>query len=99
LQIYKETRRNSASSKMSFMQPSPVKYACSCGILNPINKLFFCRHCPKLRCGFCVTHEIESHFCSNCLENIPSTEVRSVFSKYSACLQTTMNLIIKSAVH
>nr|XP_016941203.1 dynactin subunit 4 [Drosophila suzukii] len=61
---------------MSFMQPSPVKYACSCGILNPINKLFFCRHCPKLRCGFCVTHEIESHFCSNCLENIPSTEAR-----------------------
>ncbi|KAH8277834.1 hypothetical protein KR018_008506 [Drosophila ironensis] len=61
---------------MSFMQPSPVKYACSCGILNPINKLFFCRHCPKLRCGFCVCHEIESHFCSNCLENIPSTEAR-----------------------
>ncbi|XP_022232227.2 dynactin subunit 4 [Drosophila obscura] len=61
---------------MSFMQPSPVKYACSCGILNPINKLFFCRHCPKLRCGFCVCHEIESHFCSNCLENIPSSEAR-----------------------
>ncbi|ALC42022.1 CG12042 [Drosophila busckii] len=61
---------------MSFMQPSPVKYACSCGILNPINKLFFCRHCPKLRCGFCVSHEIESNFCSNCLENIPSTEAR-----------------------
>ncbi|KAH8254678.1 hypothetical protein KR032_011614 [Drosophila birchii] len=61
---------------MAFMQPSPVKYACSCGILNPINKLFFCRHCPKLRCGYCVTHEIESHFCSNCLENIPSTEAR-----------------------
>ncbi|EDV36912.1 uncharacterized protein Dana_GF11704 [Drosophila ananassae] len=61
---------------MSFMQPSPVKYACSCGVLNPINKLFFCRHCPKLRCGLCVCHEIESHFCSNCLENIPSTEAR-----------------------
>ncbi|EDW79842.1 uncharacterized protein Dwil_GK17803 [Drosophila willistoni] len=61
---------------MSFMQPIPVKYACSCGILNPINKLFFCRHCPKLRCGYCVCHEIESHFCSNCLENIPSSEAR-----------------------
>ncbi|XP_030388340.1 dynactin subunit 4 [Scaptodrosophila lebanonensis] len=61
---------------MSFMQPSPVKYACSCGIVNPINKLFFCRHCPKLRCGYCVSHEVESHFCSNCLENIPSSEAR-----------------------
>ncbi|KAI8120348.1 hypothetical protein FF38_13809 [Lucilia cuprina] len=60
----------------NFMQDSVVKYACSCGILNPISKLFFCRHCPKLRCGFCVCHEVDSHFCSNCLENIPSSEVR-----------------------
>ncbi|XP_061390193.1 dynactin subunit 4 [Musca vetustissima] len=61
----------------NFMQDSVVKYACSCGILNPISKLFFCRHCPKLRCGFCVCHEVDSNFCSNCLENIPSSEARN----------------------
>ena len=44
----------------NFMQDSVVKYACSCGILNPISKLFFCRHCPKLRCGFCVCHEVSN---------------------------------------
>ncbi|XP_037938032.1 dynactin subunit 4-like [Teleopsis dalmanni] len=60
----------------NFMQESVVNYVCSCGILNPIYKLFFCRHCLKLRCGFCVCHEVDSHFCSNCLENIPSSEAR-----------------------
>lgn len=41
-----------------FMQPTIVSYACSCGILNPITKLYFCRYCLKLRCGFCVCHEV-----------------------------------------
>lgn len=35
-----------------------ITYACACGHLNPIAKLFFCRHCLKLRCGFCVSHEV-----------------------------------------
>ncbi|XP_054730427.1 dynactin subunit 4 [Anastrepha obliqua] len=60
----------------NFMQKSVVNYACTCGLVNPISKLFFCRHCLKLRCGFCVCHEVDSHFCSNCLENIPSSEAK-----------------------
>ncbi|XP_017471029.1 PREDICTED: dynactin subunit 4 [Rhagoletis zephyria] len=60
----------------NFMQKSVVTYACTCGLVNPITKLFFCRHCLKLRCGFCVCHEVDSHFCSNCLENIPSSEAK-----------------------
>uniref|UniRef100_A0A1A9X006 Dynactin subunit 4 n=1 Tax=Glossina brevipalpis TaxID=37001 RepID=A0A1A9X006_9MUSC len=69
----------------NFMRDSVVKYACSCGILNPISKLFFCRHCPNLRCGFCVCHEVDSHFCSNCLENIPSSEVRHKKNCCASC--------------
>ncbi|XP_013107195.2 dynactin subunit 4 [Stomoxys calcitrans] len=69
----------------NFMQDSVVKYACSCGILHPISKLFFCRHCPKLRCGFCVCHEVDSNFCSNCLENIPSSEARKLCNNCANC--------------
>lgn len=69
----------------NFMQKSVVKFACSCGILNPITKLYFCRHCLKLRCGFCVCHEVDSHFCSNCLENIPSSEARHKKNRCNSC--------------
>lgn len=40
------------------LESNVVTYACACGHLNPITKLFFCRHCLKLRCGFCVCHEV-----------------------------------------
>ncbi|XP_055390062.1 dynactin subunit 4 [Condylostylus longicornis] len=69
----------------NFLQESPVKYVCSCGILNPITKLYFCRHCLSLRCGFCVCHEVDSHFCSNCLENIPSSEARHKKFRCNSC--------------
>ena len=49
-----------------------VKYLCSCGLPQPLSKLYFCRHCLDLRCGFCVLHEVDSHYCPNCLENMPS---------------------------
>lgn len=38
--------------------PEVVKYACTCGLVKPISHLYFCRHCLKLRCGFCVCHEV-----------------------------------------
>lgn len=40
------------------LEPNVVKFACFCGHLSPITKLYFCRHCLKLRCGFCVCHEV-----------------------------------------
>lgn len=45
--------------KMSnVLESNIVSYVCACGHLNPITKLFFCRHCLKPRCGFCVCHEV-----------------------------------------
>ncbi|XP_058829846.1 dynactin subunit 4 [Topomyia yanbarensis] len=68
-----------------FMLPSTVEYACVCGLLNPLTKLYFCRHCMKLRCGYCVCHEVDSHFCSNCLENIPSSEAKIRKNRCNTC--------------
>ncbi|XP_033230347.1 dynactin subunit 4 [Belonocnema kinseyi] len=66
-------------------QPDYVKYACSCGSLKPISKIYFCRHCLKIRCGYCVCHEVDSHYCPSCLENLPSTEVRLKKNKCLNC--------------
>lgn len=90
----------------------PIEFACQCGNLNPLTKLFFCRHCLNLRCSFCCHHEVsfnqnlailhpikwlitgcflvvfiqvDSHFCSNCLENIPSTEAKLRKNKCNSC--------------
>uniref|UniRef100_A0A182JXB4 Dynactin subunit 4 n=1 Tax=Anopheles christyi TaxID=43041 RepID=A0A182JXB4_9DIPT len=62
-----------------------VEYVCVCGLLNPLTKLYFCRHCMKLRCGFCVCQEVDSNFCSNCLENIPSSETKIRKNRCNTC--------------
>ncbi|XP_063977538.1 dynactin subunit 4 [Diachasmimorpha longicaudata] len=66
-------------------QPDYVKYTCSCGSLKPISRIYFCRHCLKIRCGYCVSHEVESHYCPNCMEILPASEVRLKKNKCSNC--------------
>nr|VZI17682.1 unnamed protein product [Spirometra erinaceieuropaei] len=39
-------------------------------------ELYFCRHCYDVRCGNCVSHEVDSHYCPNCLENMASAEAK-----------------------
>ncbi|KAI4460369.1 dynactin p62 subunit [Holotrichia oblita] len=63
-----------------------VKYVCTCGLLKPISKLYFCRYCLEVRCGFCVCHEVDSHFCEKCLENMPSAEARLKKNRCGNCL-------------
>ena len=53
-----------------------VRYGCSCGCARPVSRLYFCRHCLEPRCPHCVSHEVDSHYCPNCLENMPSAEAR-----------------------
>ncbi|XP_046487628.1 dynactin subunit 4 [Neodiprion pinetum] len=68
-------------------QPDYVRYVCSCGSVKPVSKIYFCRHCLKVRCGYCVCHEVDSHYCSNCMENLPSPEVRLKKNKCSNCFE------------
>lgn len=42
----------------SLLESDVVKYVCNCGHLNPVNKLYFCRYCLTLRCGFCVCSQV-----------------------------------------
>ncbi|XP_043467525.1 dynactin subunit 4 [Leptopilina heterotoma] len=66
-------------------QPEYVKYACSCGSLKPISKIYFCRHCLKIRCGYCVCQEVDSHYCPSCLEQLPTLEARIKKNKCFNC--------------
>lgn len=86
-----------------FLNKKIVEYACLCGVLSPLTKMYFCRHCLNLRCAFCCHHEVsgieictnlfmthlclqvDSHFCSNCLENIPSSEAKLRKNKCNTC--------------
>lgn len=61
-------------------------YSCSCGSKKPISRLYFCRHCLEIRCGFCVSHEVDSHYCPNCMENMPSAEARLKKNRCANCL-------------
>ncbi|XP_046667952.1 dynactin subunit 4 [Homalodisca vitripennis] len=70
----------------SLDQPDYVLYACTCGCLKPVTRMYFCRHCLKVRCGYCVSHEVEAHFCSNCLENIPPSEARLKKNRCGTCM-------------
>lgn len=67
------------------LQPDYINYSCSCGKLKPITNLYFCRHCLKIRCGFCICHEVDSHYCANCFENMPSSEARLKKNRCSSC--------------
>ncbi|XP_051169957.1 dynactin subunit 4 [Leptopilina boulardi] len=66
-------------------QPEYVKYVCSCGCLKPISKIYFCRHCLKIRCGYCVCQEVDSHYCPSCLEQLPTLEARIKKNKCFNC--------------
>ncbi|XP_068222364.1 dynactin subunit 4-like [Palaemon carinicauda] len=66
-------------------QVDRVRLLCSCGLPRPITSIYFCRHCLKLRCGNCVSHEVDTLFCPNCLENMPSTEARLKKNRCANC--------------
>lgn len=73
---------------MSYLnQPDYVRYVCNCGSLKPISKIYFCKHCLKIRCGYCVCQEVESHYCTNCMEIVPLTEVRFKKNRCSNCFE------------
>ncbi|TRY61406.1 hypothetical protein TCAL_03671 [Tigriopus californicus] len=64
---------------------SRVQYTCSCGAPQTLSRLYFCRHCWAPRCGYCVSHEVDSHYCPHCLENMPSAEARLKKNRCGNC--------------
>ncbi|VDN02204.1 unnamed protein product [Thelazia callipaeda] len=64
-----------------------VKYECSCGEWESLNRLYFCRHCSSIRCLFCVSYEMDTSFCPSCLDNVSPGEARQKKNRCWNCYQ------------
>ncbi|XP_072120731.1 dynactin subunit 4 [Mobula birostris] len=51
----------------------------------PLSQLYFCRYCHELRSLECVSHEVDSHYCPSCLENMPSAEAKLKKNRCANC--------------
>uniref|UniRef100_A0A4W3HGQ2 Dynactin subunit 4 n=1 Tax=Callorhinchus milii TaxID=7868 RepID=A0A4W3HGQ2_CALMI len=51
----------------------------------PLSQLYFCRYCLELRSLECVSHEVDSHYCPSCLENMPSAEAKLKKNRCANC--------------
>ncbi|XP_036379515.1 dynactin subunit 4 isoform X1 [Megalops cyprinoides] len=71
----------------ALLQPDRVLYLV-CGekkIYAPLSHLYFCRYCSELRSLECVSHEVDSHYCPSCLENMPSAEAKLKKNRCANC--------------
>lgn len=57
--------------------PPPPHLASSSYSFHPLHELFFCEECDAVRCNRCVTVEVSSYYCPNCLFEVPSASVRA----------------------
>lgn len=65
-----------ASKMLDVLHSDCVLYECSCSLRSPFRRIYLCKYCLKLKCRDCVSHEVDTHYCPNCLENMPSAEAR-----------------------
>mmetsp|Transcript_29160 Transcript_29160/g.41036 ORF Transcript_29160/g.41036 Transcript_29160/m.41036 type:complete len:514 (+) Transcript_29160:1220-2761(+) len=65
-----------------------VGYKCDCSRLFDISEeLYYCQGCQKMRCSFCVTQEIDSFYCPNCLDNMASSEATTYKNSCKKCFE------------
>ncbi|XP_076862264.1 dynactin subunit 4 isoform X2 [Brachyhypopomus gauderio] len=71
----------------SLLQPERVLYLVRGDkkIRAPLSQLYFCRYCSELRSLECVSHEVDSHYCPSCLENMPSAEAKLKKNRCANC--------------
>lgn len=56
--------------------------------LYPLEYLLYCEDCQQIRCPRCVTEEMLTYFCPNCLFEVPSSNLRSEGTRYEASRTT-----------
>uniref|UniRef100_A0A8K9X876 Dynactin subunit 4 n=1 Tax=Oncorhynchus mykiss TaxID=8022 RepID=A0A8K9X876_ONCMY len=71
----------------SLLQPDRVLYLVhgEKKIRSSLSTLYFCRYCSELRSLECVSHEVDSHYCPSCLENMPSAEAKLKKNRCANC--------------
>jgi hypothetical protein len=63
---------------------SATSYYCACNTqeVYDLSSLYYCPFCVKLCCELCVTFEIETLYCSNCLLNVANTEAKIYANRF-----------------
>ena len=54
----------------TYLEVDRIKYMSSDNQWHPLCWLHFCRYCAQLRSLDALSHEVDSRFCSNCLETM-----------------------------
>lgn len=54
--------------------------------LYPLEHLLYCEDCHQIRCPRCVLDEIVTHYCPNCLFEVPNSIVKSEGTRYGSIL-------------
>eukprot|EP01114_Cavostelium_apophysatum_P023246 TRINITY_DN8700_c0_g1_i1.p1 TRINITY_DN8700_c0_g1~~TRINITY_DN8700_c0_g1_i1.p1 ORF type:complete len:449 (+),score=92.49 TRINITY_DN8700_c0_g1_i1:71-1417(+) len=62
-----------------------IHYSCSCKRFFLLDRLYYCQGCQTTACKFCVTQEIDSYYCPNCLENMASSEAMHYKNSCKKC--------------
>eukprot|EP01113_Clastostelium_recurvatum_P041447 TRINITY_DN6584_c0_g1_i2.p1 TRINITY_DN6584_c0_g1~~TRINITY_DN6584_c0_g1_i2.p1 ORF type:complete len:427 (-),score=68.75 TRINITY_DN6584_c0_g1_i2:7-1287(-) len=62
-----------------------VLFRCECSRSFPMDELYYCYNCQKLECRFCITEEIDSYYCPNCLDILASAEAQQNFNSCKKC--------------
>ncbi|PFH53409.1 hypothetical protein AMATHDRAFT_73583 [Amanita thiersii Skay4041] len=57
--------------------PPPPHLPSSSYCFHPLYTLFFCEECDAIRCNRCVSVEVSTYYCPNCLFEVPSASVRA----------------------
>jgi len=64
-----------------------LKYSCFCGKAFHLTELYYCTGCQQINCRYCITEEIDFHYCPNCIENLNSAEASVNGNKCKKCFE------------
>ena len=62
--------------------PPPPHLPSSSYSFHPLHTLFFCEECDAVRCNRCVSVEVSTYYCPNCLFEVPSASVRAEKNRF-----------------
>uniref|UniRef100_A0A7E4WB27 Dynactin subunit 4 n=1 Tax=Panagrellus redivivus TaxID=6233 RepID=A0A7E4WB27_PANRE len=69
----------------ALLQTNRVKYECSCGLPFPLDELYFCRQCVKLKCVECTQQFVDNIICQGCFETATAGENRERVGRCPSC--------------
>ncbi|ETS62675.1 hypothetical protein PaG_02409 [Moesziomyces aphidis] len=81
----------------------PASSPASSHAFHPLESLYFCDECNHIRCNRCVTLDISSYYCPNCLFEVPGASVKAEKNRCARncfvcpCCQHTLSVLASDA--